>query len=128
MAVITPDLTEAGTRQAIAPGTYAARIKDCEVRTSQAGNDYLNWQLELFGKPEVNNRIVFYRTMIKGGGAFRLAELYKAATGEQLKAGASFDTDALVGREVTTILTEGRDKDGNVSQYPEVKSVVPYKN
>lgn len=121
--LIEPDFSE--VTGAIPPGTYAARIKDCEVKDSQKGQKYLNWKLELFGDPEVNNRIVEANTMIAGKGAFKLKELYKAAMGEDLD--GKFDTDSLIGREITVALVQGKDREGNPSQFPDVKSFAPLK-
>lgn len=122
MPLITPDFTEVG--QPIKPGVYNARIKDCESKQSQKGSTYLNWKLELFGDPDVNNRVVFLSTPITGKGAFRLQELYKAAMQEELDAKApKFDTDSLIGREVNVTLVEGKDQEGNTRPFPDVKAV-----
>lgn len=121
--LIQPDFTEMKEFAPIAPGTYSARIVDCEVKDSKAGNQYANWKLELFGTPDVNNRVVFHSTPFKGGWVTKLAELYKAATGQEIDKKKAFDTDMLIGKEVKVTLAEGRTKDGEVSQYPDVKSV-----
>lgn len=120
--LIEPDFTEVS--QPVAPGVYSARLKEVEAKTSQKGGTYLNWKIELFGHPDVNNRIVFMATPVTGKGAFRLQELYKAAMGEDLDMkNPSFDTESLIGREVTVTLVPGKDQDGNVRPFPDVKSV-----
>jgi hypothetical protein len=121
MALIQPDWTE--ETQPVKPGVYSARIKECDVKTSQKGSTYGNWKLELFGTPEVNNRVVFMATPFSGKGIFRLADLYKAATGEEIDRHANFDTEMLIGKEITVTLVEGKDQNGNTRQYPDVKSV-----
>lgn len=121
MGLIKPDWSE--ETQPVQPGTYSARIKDGEVKTSQKGSQYINWKLELFGSPEVNNRVVFMSTPVAGKGIFRLAELYKAATGEEIDKTAQFDTDMLIGKEVTATLVAGVDQNGAPRQFPDVKSV-----
>jgi len=121
MSLIKPDWTE--ETQPVKPGTYAARIKECEVKTSQAGKPYGNWKLELFGSPDVNNRVVFMSTPFGGKGIFRLAELHKAATGEEIDRNAAYDTDMLIGKEVSVTLVEGKDQNGNARSFPDVKSV-----
>lgn len=124
MPLITPDFSE--VTGAVPPGTYGARITDCEQKTSQAGSTYLNWKLTLFGNPAVNDRVVFLSTPISGKGAFRLQELYKAATGEDMAKGQPLDTDMLLTRQVTATLVEGRDQNGEPRKFPDVKSVSAY--
>lgn len=124
MPVITPDFSEAATG-AIPAGTYKARIVDAEVKTSKAGNAYIQWKMQIFGAEgqvsRYNNWNFNHRTMTSGKGAGMLKDFYKAATGEI--APTSFDTDILLGKEVQVVLAEGKDQDGNVSSYPEVKGV-----
>lgn len=126
MALIKPDFSE--VQSAVAPGVYAARIKECESKESKKGSTYLNWKLELFGNPEINDRVIFLATPVTGKGAFRLKELYKAAMGEDLDENGQFDTDSLITREITVTLVEGKDQDGNVRSFPDVKAVAPYKH
>jgi hypothetical protein len=126
--LVKPDFSEVSGNDPVPPGTYSARIKECEQRESKAGNPYLNWKLELFGTPEVNNRVVFHMTMVKGKAAFRLQELYSAATGEQISDKTGFDTDMLIGKEITVTLTEAKDQEGNVRPFPEVKAVAALKH
>lgn len=121
MPLITPDFSE--VTDAVPEGTYSARIKDCEAKTSQAGNAYLNWKMELFGTPAVNNRVIFMSTPTSGKGAFRLQQLYKAATGEDLGKNQQFDTDQLITREVQVVLVKQKDQDGNDRAFPDVKTV-----
>lgn len=126
MGLITPDFTEVTGE--IPTGVYAARIKNCETKIAQtSGNPYLNWTLELFGNPTVNNRMVFLSTPVTGKGAFRLQELYKAAIGEPLSDKQAFDTDSLISKEITVTLVPGKDKDGNARSFPDVKTVTAYK-
>lgn len=122
MGLIKPDWTEETTP--VQPGVYSARIKDCEVKTGKdSGKPYGNWKLELYGSPEVNNRVIFMSTPFGGKGIFRLGELYKAATGQEIDKNAQFDTDMLIGKEVTVTLVEGKDQNGNARSFPDVKSV-----
>ena len=124
MPVITPDFSEASD-QPIQAGTYNARILKSEQRTSQNGNDYIKWTLSLFGcegeYAALNNRYVWYNTMLSGRGASMLKKFVKAATGETPP--AEFDTDSLVGKEVCLVLVPGVDQQGNPSDYPDVKAV-----
>lgn len=125
MALIKPDFSEVS--KPIQPGTYNARVVAGEIQTSQKGQPMVSWKLELFGSPDVNNRVVFTRTMVSGPGASRLKQLYAAAIGEDLKDGEQFDTDSLIGKEINVTLVQGKDKEGNVSQYPDVKATTPYR-
>lgn len=123
MPLITPDFSE--VTEGVPPGVYSARITDCEQRTSKTGNPYLNWKLELFGSPGVNNQTIFHMTPVTGKGAFRLQELYKAATGEAIGKGKPFNTDMLISKEVQVTLIAGVDPQGNPRKFPDIKAVSP---
>lgn len=106
MPVITPDFSESSDKP-VPPGTYSARILEGKPETSKSkGTPMVAWTLELFGSPEINGRRMWHRTPITGRGAFRLQEIYKAATGEPLAEGMQFDTDSLVQREVTVTVSQ----------------------
>lgn len=125
--LIEANLSEVEEMTPVPAGTYQARITAVEAKESKAGNPYLNWKSELIGE-DVNGRIVFHTTPISGKGAFRLQELYRAATHEVLsKESPSFDTEQIIGKEVLMTLTYGVDQEGNPRQWPEVKSVAPIK-
>lgn len=115
-----------GEIKPLSAGVYAARIIAAEGRVGKtSGNPYINWQLETFGSPEVNGKRVFHMTPTSGGWVTKLAELHKAATGEDIdKKAKQYDPEMLVGKEVTITLTtreyQGKDQ-------LEVKAVAPYK-
>lgn len=124
MALIKPNFDDVAGQ--LEPGTYPARILANELRTSQSsGKPYVNWTLQLFGDSKWNNRQVFLMTPTTGKGAFRLQNLYRAATGETMIAGSDFDTDQLNGREITVTLVKGHDQQGE--ERIEVKSTAAYK-
>ena len=112
------------------PGTYNARIVAAEAKTSQNGNPYINWQLETFGSPEVNGRRLFHTTPTTGGWVTKLAELHRAATGEDIdKKAKQYDPNMLVGRELiaTVTMRNYTAKDGSPKETLEIKSVAPLK-
>jgi hypothetical protein len=125
--LIAPDFS--GVQDRVSEGTYKARIVDSKV-DQWAGKDgkppttYIAWTMETFGEEaEKNNgRKIFHNTPIEGGGAFRLMDFYRAATG--LDCPASFDRTQLHGCEVE--LTYGPQKAR--PEYNEVKSVKPIKH
>jgi len=125
MPLITPDLSEVDSNE-IAPGTYAARIKDGTLKTSQAGKEYIEWTLELFGNPTVNNRLVWHRTPFTGKGAFRFQQMYKAAIGQDMDGNQAVDTDSMIGKEITVGLVNSPDQNGRLRT--EVKTVTAHKN
>lgn len=128
MALVTPDFSES-TDGPIMPGDYAARILKAEVKTSQAGNTYVKWELGLFNcdgdYAKYNDRKVWHNTMLTGRGAGMFKKFVKAATGEAPAEGRGFDTDTMIGREIRVTLAERLDQDGTVSDYPDVKAVHP---
>lgn len=115
-----------GEIKPLQPGTYTARIVAAEGKVGKtSGNPYINWQLETFGTPEVNGKRVFHMTPTSGGYVIKLAELHKAATGEDIdKKAKQYDPEMLVGKEVTITVTN-REYEGKTSL--EVKSVAPLK-
>lgn len=120
---ISPDFSEAVDFGKIPNGIYKARIIGCEMKTSQAGNSYLNWKLQVFGAEgafaSYNNRTLTHMTMTTGKGSGNLKQLLKAT----LETEGAFDTDALLGKEIEITLGDKRNQDGTVSDYPEVKAV-----
>ncbi len=121
---IQPDFSEAQDITPIPPGTYNARITGVGSKESKKGDMYLRWELEIFGSDnsKLNNRKFWYNTMVSGPGAGGLKRLL-GAVGLAAETGTQFDTEALLGKEVRVTLAEGKDQHGNVSIYPEVKSV-----
>lgn len=121
MGLITPDLSE--IQEDITPGEYRVRVVASELgewegRDGKPNTKYVNWTLETTGeeKPANNGRKIWHRTPINGKGAFRLTNFYKAATGETLTAGQGFDTEMLIGRELSVVV------DKNDKGYTEIKA------
>lgn len=107
--LITPDFTE--VTDSVGPGTYKARIIDASMgewpaTEQRQATPFVNWRMTTFGEAmdKNNGRSIFARTPITGKGAFKLRDLYKAATGEDPKSGG-FDTEQLFGKEVSAIVT-----------------------
>ena len=121
MALITPDLSEAPKN--LEPGDYSARVMSGEVKEWTNGVMYVNWKLETFGAddPSLNGRTVWYSTNLSGKGVFTLQNLYKAAMGQDIT--GEFDTEHLVGKEVSVTLGEETDQNGNPRPYLGVKAV-----
>lgn len=122
MALVKPDLSE--VKDTVTAGTYKARIRKGEVKEFQSGQQYVNWELETYGEqdPKNNGRRIFHKTPISGGGAFRLQEMFNAATGQALT--GEFDTDVLAGKNVQVVVVDGVNRQtGEPTGYPEVKKV-----
>jgi hypothetical protein len=119
---VKPDLSE--SIEGVKPGQYQAMTKKCELKESRAGAKYLKWELEITNHPEVSGRKLWTNTMLSGKGAFRLQELYLAATGETLpKDNAEFDTEQIIGQTIGVQVVDGVDQQGQPSGFPEVKKV-----
>lgn len=128
MPTITPDFSEAVEFAPLPNGTYKTRVVGAEIKTSQAGNQYVNWKLSVFGAEgdleQHNNSSIFHSTMISGRGAGMLKSFVKAATGEEPT--GQFDTEALIGREVeVTVETGINPLTGETKRWPDVKGVRP---
>lgn len=104
-------------------GTYSARIVDSTLKTSKAGNSYIEWKMTLFGAEgeleQYNNKMVFHRTMTSGKGSGILKALGKAV-GVDL-ANGSLDTEAFLTKELTVVLK--REVDPNTQQLSDFPSV-----
>ncbi len=124
MALIPMDFS--GEIKPLEAGTYNARVRAAVVKTSAAGNPYVDWQLETFGSPEVNGKTIFYSTPLSGGWVTKLAELHKAATGEEIdKKSKQYDPEMLIGKElVATVVAESYTaKDGTAKTKLAVKAL-----
>lgn len=121
---ITPDFSEAIIFESIPDGTYKARIASVESKKSKKDEPMLKWKFTLFGGEgdlsKFNNAAVFYNTMIGGKGAGMLKTLWEAVLGE---VPAKFDTDQLLGGEVSIVIKTGYDQHGQKSKYPDVKAI-----
>lgn len=120
MGLIKPDFSE--VQDKVEPGEYKLRVdsfKETSYTSQKTQQEVpvLNWRLVTFGESDPKNegRSVFHRTPVAGGGAFKLKDLYKACTGEELE--GEFDTDQLIGKEVGAVVIE------NDRGYTEIKSL-----
>jgi len=119
--IVTPDLSE--VQESVEAGQYHVRVTDSETgewNTTKGTTKYIKWTLETMNEatPGNNGRKIWYSTPITGKGAFIIAKLYSAATGEFLtKDNAGFDTEQIIGKELNVVV------DINDKGYVEVKSV-----
>lgn len=121
---IEADLSE--VTEPLEPGEYKARVMDGQPKEWKSGTRYIAWKFEIFENesPELNGRNFTHNTPIEGGGAFKLDDLYLAATGEKLPKGkASLDTEQIIGKEFLVTLRKQIDKDGNATKFNEVHTL-----
>lgn len=114
----------------IVPGEYHVNVTDAQQKVSKSGNPYIRWQLSVFNCTEAkyNGQCVWHSTPTTGKGAFRLVQLYKAAMGQKLdSAQRSLDPQQILGKQLTVVVVQSTDQEGNPSDFTEVKSVRPYK-
>ena len=94
-------------------GTYRMKIADSKEKTSEAGNQYIEWRLTfvdsndrlvgLDGQPLSGNAgSVFLRTMLNPDQQWKLRALVEAALGEW----RDFDSTELYGREIDAVVGE----------------------
>lgn len=118
------DFSEATSFEKIPTGVYQARLKKAEGKTSQAGNNYISWTLELVHH-DFRGRLVWLNTVLSGKGSGILKMLVEAATGENVDNG-DFDSDSLMGKVITIKLTEELDnRTGQARETPKVTVVGP---
>lgn len=127
MPLITPDVSE--VTPAIEAGSYRLRITGVEAGEWKTGTPFLKFEMETCesGDPKLDGRKVFHRVPYTGKGAFRFAQMHMAATGENYQNG-DIDTEVYLGREVAAVIVDGTDREGNLSGYPEIKTVTPVAN
>ena len=125
MSKFTPNFDD--VMEQIPPGEYNARIMDFEQKVSKSGNDYLNWKAEIFGSSDTkcNGKHIYFITMLSGPGAVNLKTLLKITIDYK---GGEFDANDLMGKDISVILTENRDDQGNLRAFPNVKSFGKAKN
>lgn len=126
MGLIKPDFTEMS--EPLAHGDYKARVVDDELAETQTGKQQLKVTLEIFGcqgdKESYNGKKLTYFAMLAGKGAFRLHDLWKAATGVDLpKDCGSLNTDEIRGKAVTVTLGPEKDQNGNEKRFPGIVGI-----
>lgn len=122
MPLITPDTSE--VVPGIQAGDYRMRIVGVETGEWSTGTPYLKFEMETCSsaEPQLDGRKVWHRVPYTGKGAFRFADMHRAATGENYTNG-QIDTEVYLGREIAVTIVDGTDREGNPSGYPEVKAV-----
>lgn len=113
--MITADFTEAVDKLPV--GEYAVRVIDSELKDSKAGNKYISWTLETFGRDDdaLNGRKIWHTTPISGKGSGILRQ-FLTAMGVDAQ-NNEFDTDEIHGKELVVVIHE--DQEG----YMKVKTV-----
>lgn len=127
--LVVPDFSD--VKDAVEAGIYKVQIIDAKLDSWQGKNgkpdtQYINWTLETFDEenPKNNGRRIWHKTPTMGGGAFRLQEFWKAATGVSIPA-EGFDPSSVFGNQLEVTVIDGTDKQGNFTGYTEVKTVKP---
>jgi len=125
---ITPDFSEVSevNNEPIPSGVYKTQVLAAEQKTSEKGQQYISWKLNIVGAEgdlaKFNNQWIFHSTMCEGKAANMLKKFYKAAMGEDLT--GAFDTEQLLGKEVQVVVEQRFNDDGTVNRWPNVKSVM----
>lgn len=119
--LISPDFSQVVE---LKPGTYKARFTDCQTKQSAKGDTYLNWKLEVFGNDDtaLNGKGFTHNTMVTGPGARNFRTLVRATVDANYE-GGPIETDQILGKEVQVVLKQGKDRDGNPSDFPEVSTM-----
>jgi len=88
--------------EAVPAGAYAARIVDYEFRDSQAGNEYINWVLEIVSdEAALAGRKLYVNTTLTPESLWRLKQFIEAALGKEIPSEEfDFDPAELVGKTV----------------------------
>ena len=126
--IITPELAEAVP---LSYGVYNARVAELalgqwEGKEGKPDLNFLKVKLEVYGSDNAadNGKAITYNAPITGKGAFKLMDLWEAATGEKLDASTGeLDAEQIQGKEVRVTLGEAKDQQGNVMKFPEVKKI-----
>lgn len=119
---ISADFSQAG-HGAIPAGKYDLQIDNVEPKTSQkTGNEYLSITMKVIGNPEYDGYKLFYNAPITGKGAFRLARVLEAV-GIGAEGMSEFETDDLLGQNLSGIVQYELDEQGQKRRFPSVTEV-----
>jgi len=105
MPIIQPDTSLAQDMGAIEPGTYPAKILECDFQTSKKGNPMIVPKVEITVEGKTRTRTAYL--VVTGEGAFGFDQLLRACGFENLADqyrdpamdNPEFDTDSLIGQE-----------------------------
>lgn len=113
------DATDLTSFDPVEAGVYDFVIVNQEEKTSAAGNQYINWELEVADGPDVNRK-VWTLTMVEGKGVFRFEQMYMAVEGEEVPwernsegnpIGLNFDPSEWVGKGFRASVDKVQKKD-----------------
>ena len=120
---ITPNFEEIKEEYPVVEaGVYPARIIDITSDVGWESEPAVKVTFEIFGDKFVGNRLWWNKLAVDGKGAKKFQHLVRAALGELPAAGSSFNTDALLGREVR-VLVVNKNSDDGATVWANVKSV-----
>ena len=120
MGLVTPNFDE--VQDSFDAGEYVVQVTGAELGAWEKdghSTPYVRWEYSTVDEAVAKNngRKLFDRTALAGKGAFRVQQVYRAATGEPLSADSpSFDTEQLLGRQLKVVVAI------NEKGYAEVKS------
>lgn len=93
MAMIEPDFSQ--EFKPLEPGQYTARVKSYETKTSQKGDRYIRWKLDVL---DHDGATVDVMTMLEGRGAGMIKSFLKNCDGAY--DGGPFDPDTYIGSRI----------------------------
>lgn len=92
MAMIDPDFSQ--EFKPLEPGQYTARVKSYEKKTSQKGEGYIRWKLDVLD----HDTTIDMMTMYEGRGAGMIKSFLKNCDGAY--DGGPFDPDTYIGSRI----------------------------
>lgn len=119
-------MKESEAPEPIPEGVYKAVVKEVEEQTGEFG-DYFRFVFEITEGQykEITRNLIASKKLskTKSGKSSKLVGVVKALTGEEPKAGDTFDVDSLVKKECQIFVENGPEKDGIV--YQTISKVMP---
>jgi len=128
---IRVDFTDVGGAdfQPIEPGTYNAVVFNAEVRDSQAGKPYINWDFKITG-PKYEGRHQWYMTSLQKQALWKLKQmlLRLGVPEEKLTGVFDLDLEELIGKPCKIVVEheqyQGQIRDRVVDVLPPDDEVV----
>lgn len=103
------NLSESKGFEPVPSGAYKVSITKVEAKTTQAGENALNWTLTI-QDGDFTGQNLFLFTMLEGKGAFKLRELLTAAGIDCSSEQFDFDPEGLLGLDLTILVSVGMAK------------------
>lgn len=127
MPRVNVNLSDSKGFDPVPAGPYNVSITKAEPRQTAAGQAALNWTLTI-QEGDFTGQNLFLFTMLEGKGTFKTKELLIAAGLDCSEDQLDFDTDDLLGIDITVTVSQEmvNGRDGETKIVNKIDSILPY--